>query len=179
MAGPRRELSEWSLKTLALHRILNQRVLGSSPGASTILSKTWRPGQPAIPTTSDPFAALAEYASNAAAIKADLTTLLDAPAAAPGTVTPGESAFRALAELASKVADNWGFVAIPPAGEGGGDGLVPTEAYTLELQTRARLAGDGTQLLDALVLIRAPGTASWGPGRQIPTLGYLDAHGQL
>jgi LysM repeat protein len=125
----------------------------------------------------DPFAALAEYASNAAMIKADLVTLIRSPA---GGGTLGQSAVLAMADLATKVAANWGFVGTTPAdAEDAGDGLMPTESYGFELQTRIKSGAGGEPLLDALVLIRSATTASWGPGGEIPSLGYLDAAGAL
>jgi hypothetical protein len=127
----------------------------------------------------DPFPALAEYASNAAAIKADLTTLIS-PAGSLAAVSPGQSAMAALADLATKVAANWGYVPATPAVDpDGGDGLVARESYSWQLQTRARSGAGGEQLLSALVLVREPGTDSWGPNGAIPALGYLDASGQL
>jgi LysM repeat protein len=155
----------------------------------------------ALSTGPDPFPALAEYASNAAAIKADLATLVapgssvtgpsssvtgPADSVTPGqsapadSVTPGQSALAALAELATKVADNWGFVPVTPdLTADAGDGLVPTESYSWQLQTRYRSGDAGVQLLAALVLVRQPGTDSWGPAGTIPQLGYLEPDGVL
>ncbi|HEV7599192.1 MAG TPA: hypothetical protein VGO49_02915 [Bradyrhizobium sp.] len=125
----------------------------------------------------DPFAALAEYASNAAMIKADLVTLIR-PSAGGGP--QGQSVVLAMADLATKVAANWGFVGTTPAdAEDAGDGLIPAESYGFELQTRIKSGAGGEPLLDALVLIRSATTASWGPGGEIPSLGYLDAAGAL
>jgi hypothetical protein len=127
----------------------------------------------------DPFPALAEYASNAAAIKADLTTLISTPGSLGG-VSPGQSAMAALADLASKVAATWGYVPPTPSVDAveGGD-LVAKESYSWQLQTRVRSGDRGEQLLSALVLVREPGTDSWGPGGAIPSLGYLDSDGEL
>ena len=89
----------------------------------------------------DPFPALAEYASNAAAIKADLTTLVS-PAGGADTISPGRSALAALADLATKVADTWGFVPPSPVDPDSDAGeLVPQESYSWQLQTRSRLRG--------------------------------------
>lgn len=125
----------------------------------------------------DPFQALAEFATNAAAIKADLATLLtDGGAAA----APARSAVAAIADIAKNVADNWGFVQNDGSGgSGAGDGLVPDESYRFRLQKRTRSGADGESLLDAIVLIRAPGTNTWGPGGQIPSLGYIDTDGKV
>src|SRR6185503_3437001 len=43
----------------------------------------------------------------------------------------------------------------------------------------ARSGDRGEQLLSALVLVREPGTDSWGPDGAIPSLGYLDSAGEL
>ncbi|MEO9236822.1 MAG: hypothetical protein ABI418_01895, partial [Jatrophihabitantaceae bacterium] len=59
------------------------------------------------------------------------------------------------------------------------DGLVPAVSYQFGLQTRTRSGDHGEPLMSALVLIRQPGTDSWGPGQSIPLLGYLDEDGQL
>ncbi|HST49502.1 LysM peptidoglycan-binding domain-containing protein [Jatrophihabitans sp.] len=127
----------------------------------------------------DPFPALAEYAGNAAAIKADLATLIG-PTARPGPETPGRSALAALADLATRVADTWGFVPTTPVNpDGSGDSLVPRESYSWQLRTRSRSGDGGEQLLAALVLAREPGTDSWGPDGAIPVLGYLDPSGVL
>ena len=134
-----------------------------------------------LDTVTDPFPALAEYTTNAAAIKADLVTLIKPAAAGNGAVTPGQSALVALAELATKVAGSWGNVPAAPAADpaDAGDGLVPAESYAFQLQTRNRSDNHGEPLLYALVLIRATGTDSWGPAGSIPALGYLDDAGQL
>ena len=128
----------------------------------------------------DPFPALAEYASNAAAIKADLTTLIST-AGSISSVSPGQSAMAALADLATKVATNWGYVPPTPASDSDADAgeLVARESYSWQLQTRARSGNQGEQLLSALVLVREPGTDSWGPNGAIPSLGYLDDSGEL
>jgi len=124
----------------------------------------------------DPFEALAEFATNAAAIKTDLATLLtDGGATAP----PARSAVAAIADIAKNVAENWGFVRNDGGGVGPGDGLVPDESYRFRLQKRTRSGADGELLLDAIVLIRAAGTDTWGPGGQIPSLGYIDPDGKV
>jgi len=128
---------------------------------------------------SDPFAALAEYASNAAAIKAGLLTLIKPPGGVVSPVTLGQSAVLALADLATKIAANWGFVVAASEADPHGDGLVPSEKYGFALQTRTKSGAGGEPLLDALVLIRTATTASWGPGGEIPSLGYVDANGKL
>ncbi|MFX3680584.1 MAG: hypothetical protein ACN6I5_04975 [Hyphomicrobiales bacterium] len=127
----------------------------------------------------DPFQALAEFATNAAAIKADLATLLtDGGAAA----APARSAVAAIADIAKNVADNWGFVQNDGSGggSGAGDGLVPDESYRfLACRSGTRSGADGELLLDFIVLIRAPGTNTWGPGGQIPSLGDIDTDGKV
>ncbi|HEU5270789.1 MAG TPA: hypothetical protein VFU36_12755, partial [Jatrophihabitans sp.] len=130
----------------------------------------------ALAAGADPFPALAEYASNAAAIKADLATLV-APGSS-GADSAGASALAALAELATTVADSWGFVpATPDAAGDAGDGLVPAESYGWQLQNRYRSGDAGVQLLAALVLVRE--SDDWGPAGAIPQLGYLDPDGVL
>ncbi|HJV41710.1 hypothetical protein [Caulobacter sp.] len=132
----------------------------------------------ALAVAADPFEALAEWATNASAIKADLALLIEpATASAPAAI----SAVAALADVAGKIAANWGFV---QAGSSdldadAGDGLIPSEYYGFDLQTRTRPGPAGVPLLDALVLIRAAGTETWGPDGQIPSLGYLDVDGTL
>lgn len=127
----------------------------------------------------DPFPALAEYASNATAIKNDLTTLIGPVSGSTDAVAPGRSALVALAELATRVAETWGFVSATPLAQSAdaGDGLIPRESYSWQLQTRYRSGAGGEQLLSALVLVRAPGTDSWGPDGRIPVLGYQDETG--
>jgi len=127
----------------------------------------------------DPFPALAEYASNASAIKGDLATLVQVPGSTPPTgVSPGQSAMAALADLATKVSDSWGFVPPTPTGaDAPVDDLVPAESYSFALQTRTRSADHGEQVLSALVLVREPGTDRWGPAGKIPDLAYVDADG--
>jgi len=129
----------------------------------------------------DPFAALAEYATNAAEIRADLTSLADPGAAAAGGDSPGRSALVALADLATKVAATWGFVPGSPTTDvdDAGDGLTPGTSFSYGLQTRIRSGDHGEPLMYALVLAREPGTDTWGPGKTIPSLGYLDAAGHL
>ncbi|MCB1493159.1 MAG: hypothetical protein KDJ77_15415, partial [Rhodobiaceae bacterium] len=122
----------------------------------------------------DPFAALAEFAANAAAITADLQTLVSGS----GGGAPGLSAVLAIADIAGKVAENWGFVSNDGQGGGGPvDDLVPEESYGFRMQKRTRPGPDGKQLLDAIVLIRTASTASWGPGSRIPSLAYVDEEG--
>ena len=73
----------------------------------------------------DPFAALSEFAANAAAITADLQTLVSGS----GGGAPGLSAVLAIADIAGKVAENWGFVSNDGQGGGGPvDDLVPEDA---------------------------------------------------
>ncbi|WP_350334295.1 hypothetical protein [Coralliovum pocilloporae] len=126
----------------------------------------------------DPFDALAEFSTNAAAIKTDLTTLLTSPGDG-STTTPAKSAVLAMADLATKVSTNWGFVQNGTFSGGNGDNLVPESSYTFRMQKRTKSGANGELLLDALVLIREAGTASWGPASHVPSLGYYDAKGVL
>ncbi|HTZ44464.1 MAG TPA: hypothetical protein VMB79_11445, partial [Jatrophihabitans sp.] len=129
----------------------------------------------ALAATTDPFPVLAEWSSNAAAIKADLATLVGQ--AGGVTVTPGQSAVAALAELATNLAATWGFVPATPVTADPADDLIAAEAYSWQLQTRMRSGDHGEQLLSALVLVREPGTDTWGPGGEIPALAYVDSAG--
>ena len=128
----------------------------------------------------DPFEALAEYATNAAAIKSDLATLI-APnnGADQDTTTPGQSAMLALADLATDIADNWGFVEDGPQGGALPDDLTLGESYEIIFQRRTRPGAQGIQLMDAIVLIRGADTSTWGPGTLIPSLGYINAAGNI
>ncbi|HEX8904163.1 MAG TPA: LysM domain-containing protein [Longimicrobiaceae bacterium] len=130
----------------------------------------------------DPFQALAEYMTNAAAIQADLRNVLLTPAelaADPTRLAAARSATQALADVAGKVAATWGPIPPDAPAPGGEDPLVPELEVTATMEMRTRPAAGGMPLIDLLLLTRQAGSSAWGPGGVQPRLGYVNAAGQL
>jgi LysM repeat protein len=141
-----------------------------------------RPAAARRAATDDPFAALAEYVTNAAAIQADLRNVLLSPAeleADPTKRAAARSATAALAEITGKVAAAWGFIPPDPPRAPEQDPLAAELEVTVTLETRTRPASDGTPLIDLLLLTRQSGSSAWGPDGVEPWLGFVDAAGAL
>jgi len=135
-----------------------------------------------LAATDDPFAALAEYMTNAPAIQADLRNVLLPPAelaADPAKRDAARSAVVALAEIAGAVAATWGPIPPDPPQAAAEDPLVPELEVTVTMETRTRPAADGTPLIDLLLLTRQAGSDVWGPDGVQPWLGFVDAAGAL